>query len=156
MLKLKLQYFDYLIQTVDSLKKSLMLGKIEGRRRRGCQRMRWLNGLTDAMGMNLGKLWEMVRVQRGLVCCSPWGHKQSDTTEWLNNKLLPNYLHGTGQWWIWKQSLEYTEVQESLRIFFKNFLEPWVTIVKKGLLQVWFHSNVWRSALCWQKIPGRM
>ena len=61
MLKLKLQYFDYLIQTVDSLKKSLMLGKIEGRRRRGCQRMRWLNGLTDAMGMNLGKLWEMVR-----------------------------------------------------------------------------------------------
>ena len=81
MLKLKLQYFDYLIQTVDSLKKSLMLGKIEGRRRRGCQRMRWLNGLTDAMGMNLGKLWEMVRVQRGLVCCSPWGHKQSDTTE---------------------------------------------------------------------------
>jgi len=81
MLKLKLQYFDYLIRTVDSLEKSLMLGKTEGRRRRGCQRMRWLNGLTDAMDMNLGKLWEMVRVQRGLVCCSPWGHKQSDTTE---------------------------------------------------------------------------
>ena len=72
------------MQTDDSLAKSLMLGKIEGRRRRGCQRMRWLNGLTDAMGMNLGKLWEMVRVQRGLVCCSPWGHKQSDTTERLN------------------------------------------------------------------------
>ena len=81
MLKLKLQYFDYLIRTVDSLEKSLMLGKTEGRRRRGCQRMRRLNGLTDAMDMNLGKLWEMVRVQRGLVCCSPWGHKQSDTTE---------------------------------------------------------------------------
>ena len=61
MLKLKLQDFDYLIQTDDSMEKSLMLGKIEGRKRRGYQRMRWLDGVTDAMNMNLGKLWEMVR-----------------------------------------------------------------------------------------------
>ena len=61
MLKLKLQYFGHLMQKADSFEEPLMLGKIEGRRRRGCQRMRWLNGLTDAMGMNLGKLWEMVR-----------------------------------------------------------------------------------------------
>ena len=61
MLKLKLQYFGHLMQTADSLEKSLMLGKIEGRRRRGCQRMRWLGGITDAMDMNLGKLQEMVR-----------------------------------------------------------------------------------------------
>ena len=61
MLKLKLQYFDHLMQTDNSLEKSLMLGKIEGRRRRGHQRMRWLDGITDAMNMNLGKLQEMVR-----------------------------------------------------------------------------------------------
>ena len=59
-LKLKLQYFGHLIQTDDSLEKFLMLGKIESRRRRGHQRMRWLDSITDAMNMNLGKLWEMV------------------------------------------------------------------------------------------------
>ena len=61
MLKLKLQYFGHVRQTGDSLEKSLMPGKIEGRRRRGCQRMRWLDGITDAMNMKLGKLQEMVR-----------------------------------------------------------------------------------------------
>ena len=60
-LKLKLQYFGHLMHTDDSLEKSLVLGKIEGRRRRGHQRMRWLDGITDATNMNLGKLWEMVK-----------------------------------------------------------------------------------------------
>ena len=83
MLKLKLQYFGHLMGRTDSFEKTLMLGKIEGRRRRGQQRMRWLDGITDSMdefeqapGVGDG--------QGRLACCSPWGRKESDMTEELN------------------------------------------------------------------------
>ena len=85
MLKLKLQYFGHLMPRADSFEKTLMLGKIEGRRRRGRQRMRWLDGITDSTDMSLSKLWEIMKGQGSLECYSPWGHKQSDTTERLNN-----------------------------------------------------------------------
>ena len=72
MLELKLQYFDHLMQTDDSLEKSLRLGKIEGRRRRDRQRMRWLDGIIDAMNMNLGKLREMVTDREAWCATVHW------------------------------------------------------------------------------------
>ena len=85
MLKLKLQYFGHLMRRTDSLEKTLMLDKIEGNRRRGGQRMRWLDGITDSMDMGLGELWEFTQFfgdgQGGLTCCGSWGDKESDTIE---------------------------------------------------------------------------
>ena len=84
MLKLKLQYFGHLMQRVDSLEKTLMLGGIGGRRTRGRQRMRWLDGIADSMDVSLSVLQGVGDRQRGLVCCDSWGHEESDTTEQLN------------------------------------------------------------------------
>ena len=95
MLKLKLQYFGQLMRRASSLEKTLMLGKIEGRRRRGQQRIRGLDLITDSVGMSLSKLWEIVkdreimkdRHARSLACCNPQGLKESDMTYQLNNKM---------------------------------------------------------------------
>ena len=72
------------MQTADSLEKTLMLGKIEGRRRRGRQRMRLLDGITNLMDMSLSKLMGVGDGQGSLACCSPWGHKELDMTERFN------------------------------------------------------------------------
>ena len=82
MLKLKLQYFGHLTQRTDSFEDTLMLGKIEGRRRRGQQRVKWLVGITDSMDMSLSKDRELVMVREAWHAAkSPWGRKESDNTE---------------------------------------------------------------------------
>ena len=81
MLKLKLRYFGHVMGRTDSFEKTLMLGKIEGGRRRKQQRIRWLDGITDGMDLSLRKLLGVGDGQGGLACCSPWGRKESDTTD---------------------------------------------------------------------------
>ena len=87
MLKLKLQYSGHLMWRTDSLEKTLMLGKFEGRRRRGRQRMRWLDGITDSLGHEFEQTLGDGEIQGSLACCSPRGHKELDITEQLSNRI---------------------------------------------------------------------
>ena len=87
MLKLKLQYFGNLMRGPDSFEKTLMLGKIEGRRRRGWQRMRWLDDITDSVDLSLSKLGES-EGQGSLLCCSPWGHRVRHDSDWTKTATI--------------------------------------------------------------------
>ena len=129
-LKLKLQYFGHLMQRYDSFEKILMLGKIEGRRRRGGQRMRWLGDITESMDMSLGKPRVFVMNRGGLKFCGPWGRNKLDTTQrlnWTEIKWKHFHVHGLEDLILlsWQYSQSGLQTMQSSSKSQQHFLHKW-------------------------------
>ena len=99
MLKLNLQYLGHLMQIANLLEKTLMLGTLEGSKKRGWQRTRWLDGITNSMDMNLSMFWELVMDRKAWQCCSPWGRKESETTSGWTTTIRTYYIAQRRRQW---------------------------------------------------------